>query len=222
MKQWEINEQKAYKYIKETEDPKAILHGGSDSKAPDIVLSNGDVYEVKSLHAQCGQFTESTAHKYAFSDEVQEYFMGMYDPEELLTSVEKNYYLNSHEICKKWVEAYYRDIKNVKAFLVVDDNGNVTKESLEDYFNNHTFSCTYRRKKSGSSPAASWINKYIPTTWEYEVVGKNWKIKDASLIGQQVKGYDTKGSEKTISIERSGFIRILSNTYTPTFVFNVR
>lgn len=221
MKQWQINEQIAYDWVKKNLDPKAKLYGGSDSRAPDICLSNGDVYEVKSLHAQCGQFTASTAHKYSFSNEIQEYFMGLYDPEELLTSVNKNYYFGPHEICKKWVETYYRDIKKVKAFLVVT-KGKVTEESLEEYFNNHSFSCTYRRKKSGSSEPKLWTKKYLPSNWDYEIVGKEWKIKDSSLIGQQVKGYNTKGTEATISIEKTGFIRILSNTYTPTFIFNVR
>ena len=163
MKQWKINEKIAYEWVKKNLDSKAVLHGGSISNAPDITLSNGDIYEVKSVEAQCGQFTAKTAYKYKYSDDVQEYFLGIYGRD---LEPKETFYLNDHPICKAWVKAYYKDIKKVKAFLVVE-HGKVTEQSLEDYFNNHVFKCTYRFKKSGSeSNIPEWAVKLLPKHWE--------------------------------------------------------
>jgi len=163
VKQWKINEKIAYEWVKKNLDSKAVLHGGSISNAPDITLSNGDIYEVKSVEAQCGQFTAKTAYKYKYSDDVQEYFLGIYGRD---LEPKETFYLNDHPICKAWVKAYYKDIKKVKAFLVVE-HGKVTEQSLEDYFNNHVFKCTYRFKKSGSeSNIPEWAVKLLPKHWE--------------------------------------------------------
>ena len=219
MKQWKVNEQIAIEWVKNIEDPEAILHGGSDCRAPDIILSNGDIYEVKSLQAQCGQFTASTAHKYQYSNEVQEYLLGIYDRD---IEVGENFYLNDHPICLAWVKAYYKDVKKTKAFLTVKQ-GIVIKESFEDYFNNHVFSCTYRLKKSGStSDIPAWAVEYLPEYWKSVKNGKKYYASNPEVFKDRVYGYDTKGNKKVISVEENNQIKILSETYTPTFVFNVK
>ena len=105
---WEKKEQVAIIWKQKT-DPGAVLLGGSNSQNPDIQGSDGKIDEVKSRTAQCGQFTPSTAYKYKYSDEIQEYFMGLYDADKLLNAeIKENYYLKDHEICKKWVYNYYK------------------------------------------------------------------------------------------------------------------
>ena len=220
MQQWKINERIAHEWVKVNIDPAAILHGGTNCKAPDITLSNGDVYEVKSLHAQCGQFTEGTVHNYEYSNEVMEYFMGAYDRE-----IKDNDKLN-HAICTMWVRSYYENKKKVKMFLVVDNKGNVSFETLDDYFNNHSFSCTYRSKKSGTTsntPKWCYKQKYIPSDWNCVYDGKKYMIaQNPKAIGQKLQVINTKGDEKTMWVDNEGRVKLLSDTATPTFVFNVR
>jgi hypothetical protein len=219
MKQWKINEKIAHEWVKKNLDSKAILHGGSDSSAPDITLSNGDIYEVKSVESHCGQFTAKTAHKYKYSDDVQEYFLGIYGRD---LEPNETFYLNNHSICKTWVKAYYKNIKKVKAFLVVED-GKVIEQSLEDYFDNHIFKCTYRFKKSGSeSDIPKWAVKLLPEHWKCINDGKKYYASNPNVFKEKIYGFDTRGNQKVISVEENNQIKILSGTCTPTFIFDVK
>jgi hypothetical protein len=65
-----LAEEKVFAYIKTYLDPGADWKGGMDNTAPDIVLSNGKIVEVKENKAHCGQFVASTITNYKYSDEI--------------------------------------------------------------------------------------------------------------------------------------------------------
>ena len=91
----------------------------------------------------------------------------------------------------------------------------------ENFFNKYTFFCTVRFKKSGSSPAAKWVDNYIPKEWSTIREGSRLYVTDSSLIGEKFTGFNTQHNEKTCYVNDSKEIRILSDTKNLTYIFSV-
>ena len=104
-----VGEQAVLNFIQKNYDNQAKLYGGMDSTEPDIKSEKLGIIEVKSIPAQCGQFTESTKNQYKYSDEIILAFG---------KNIVNNMTLNDNELCKKWVQNYYVNYKKVNYFGV--------------------------------------------------------------------------------------------------------
>ena len=201
-KEYEVS---ALEWFKENFDADAINEGGADSTKPDIISPIYGIIEVKHLPAQSGQFTEKTADKYAYSQDIVNLF--------------ENKSANSKSTdprCKDWVKNYYLNDKKVNYFIVFDK-----KEILfltpEEYFDRYTFSCTYRFKKSGPRNATKAIASILSKTIEVFWRGKKLYVTDSKLN----ETYLTVG-DKECYINDEGEVRILATTKNATYIFNVK
>lgn len=206
-----LAEAKVFAYIKAYLDPGATWQGGMDSSAPDIVLSNGKIVEVKENKAQCGQFVASTIAQYKHS-------------EEIISAFQSTNKLEDSELCKKWVQAYYVTQKNVALFGVYDKaTDKVTLVLPQEFFERATFSCTYRKKASGSrSDIPQWAYEYIPVEWDCVQEGKHLFARNPVAIKQTVYGTNTKGNQNRIWVNEQGQVKILSETANPTWIFSMK
>lgn len=186
--------------------------GGANNKAPDLLRSNGEIIEVKAEKAQCGQFTENTAKEYKFSIEVMNLF-----PEKK----KNNMYVTS-PICTAWVKSYYLQNKKVSAFAVVDRKDKTVFYTPEEFFENFIFTCTYRCKSSGTSTnTPKWCWKYIPAEWNCTYNGKYMVVKNKSVINQTINVINTKGQERRMWVNDEGYVKIKSETSSPTYIFKL-
>lgn len=203
----ELAEINFFNFFKENYDSEATRQGGMDCTAPDIISPKMGVIEVKSLPAQCGQFTYATADNYEFSDEIMSAFGK-------LNKMEDN------DLCVKWIKNYYKNHKNVSYFGVIE-NGECSLLTVDEFFEKYSFFCTKRAKKSGSSNATKWVEKYLDPSWNYHWEGNKLYVDDNSLIGTIFSGVNTKGTEKDLYINDSCEVRILSSTKNKTYIFSV-
>ena len=200
-KKYEIT---ALEWILNNIDPTAKEYGGADSTLPDIIGEKCGIVEVKHLPAQSGQFTESTAKSYAYSEEIKALF-----------SNKKNNQSIKHEVCKSWVKDYYMSQKKVNNFLVFEKK-EILFLSAEEYFERYSFSCTYRFKKSGSRNATKTIASILSKTIEVFWNGKKLYVTDSKLN----ETYLTVG-DKECYINDEGEVRILASTKNATYIFSV-
>lgn len=200
-KKYEIT---ALEWILNNIDPTAKEYGGADSTLPDIIGEKCGIVEVKHLPAQSGQFTESTAKDYAYSEEIKALF-----------SNKKNNQNIKHEACKSWVKNYYINQKKVNNFLVFEKE-EILFLSAEEYFERYSFSCTYRFKKSGSRNATKTIASILSKTIEVFWNGKKLYVTDNKLN----ETYLTIGDKKCY-INDEGEVRILASTKNATYIFSV-
>lgn len=206
-----LAEEKVFAYIKAYLDPGADWKGGMDNTAPDIVLSNGKIVEVKENKAQCGQFVASTITNYKYSDEIVAAFTS-----------EKT--LKDNDLCKKWVQNYYITQKNVALFGVYDKaTDKVTLVLPQEFFERTIFSCTYRKKPSGTSTSTpKWAYKYIPVEWNCIEKGKYMIAQNPLAINQTVIGTNTKNESRRIWVDDQGRVKVKSETNNPTWIFSMK
>ena len=199
-----------FNYVKQNMDPDAIMNPTMDSTKPDIISPKFGIIEAKAADAQCGQFTITKVHDHPLNEAIMNAF----------GTLTNNAELKDNELCKKWVQHHYAD---VSYFGICDKNGNVTIQTWQEFFDTHTFSCIYRKKKSGSGDADKpWIAQYLPAHWKCEQKpNKEWYATNPAAIGEYAEGVNTKGTIKTlwVSTRTPGRVRILSDTSTPSFVF---
>ena len=201
-KKYEIS---ALKWFKENFDVDAISEGGADSTKPDIISPIYGIIEVKHLPAQSGQFTEATAHKYAYSQDIINLFEDNKSANSKITD----------PLCKDWVKNYYLNTKKVDNFIVFDKE-EILFLTPEEYFDRYTFSCTYRFKKSGPRHATKAIASILSKTIEVSWNGKKLYVIDSKLN----KTYLTVG-DKECYIDDKGEVKILSSTKNATYIFSV-
>ena len=216
MARGEKSERLVLEYVQKNYDKNARLIGGMDNTANDIESSIG-IIEVKGVPAQCGQFTLSTADKYAFSNLIVEKFKEI--------GLKNNATIEEDDICKDWVRNYYLNVKKVDYFGIHDRiSGKIFLLTPDEFFNNCTFGCTYRCKKSGTSHAAKWVEKYVPEYWQCQRgADKNLYALNKEVVGEEAFGHDTKGQTKIIYVSPENLeVKIKSLTCNPTYIFNVK
>ena len=202
----ELAEINFFNFFKENYDSEASRQGGMDCTAPDIISPKMGIIEVKSLPAQCGQFTDTTANNYEFSDEI-------------ISAFGISAKLENNELCIKWIKNYYKNHKKVNYFGVIE-NDNYYLLTIDEFFEKYTFFCTKRAKKSGSAKAAKWVEKYLDPSWVYYRKNDKLYINNSDLIDTVFIGYNTKGSQKDLYINDNLEVRILSNTKNKTYIFS--
>ena len=209
-------EEAVLNYIKENYDSEAVLQGGMDSTSNDIISPVLGAIEVKETIAQCGQFTIGTADKYKYSNEIIAAFNNDFHNNAVLTD---------SILCAKWIKDYYLNQKQVNYFgLYNKKTKKIYLLTPEEFFNQCSFSCTYRAKQSGTSSAPKWVDKYVKPEWDVyrtadnKLYARNFNPNDDSQV---VYGTDTRGNLKKISIRPSGEIRVHSNTKNDSFVFSI-
>ena len=210
---WRKAEEIALNYIRENYDKNAEGLGGSNSSKEDIYCSLG-LIEVKNMDAgaQCGQFTRGTAEKYLFSDLIIKEFENL--------GFKNNATLKNHDLCKRWVENYYLNIKKVNYFAIVF-NGQVELLTPEEFFSTYDFECTYRFKGSGSSKAAKWVEKYVPDHWNCERKNEGLYALNEKVLGESAEGKNTKGETTIFFVGKNNEVRIQSKTKNETFIFSI-
>lgn len=199
-----VYELSALEWIKENLDPDAIAMGGADSTEPDIISPKYGIIEVKHLPAQSGQFTESTAEKYAYSQNIINLFKNCKANDKII-----------NEECKAWVKDYYLNHKKVNNFIVFDKE-EILFLSPEEYFNLYTFNCTYRFKKSGSRKATKKLVSLLPSNISFYWKNDRVYITDKNYY----KTYITIG-DYICYINDEMELRILSSTKNATYIFGV-
>ena len=102
-KEYEIS---ALEWFKKNFDVDAIDEGGANSTEPDIISPIYGIIEVKHLPAQSGQFTEATASKYAYSQDI----INLFKDNKSANSK------TSDPRCENWVKNYYLNNKKVNYY----------------------------------------------------------------------------------------------------------
>lgn len=210
----ELAEKKVFDYIISHLDSKAILLGGMDSTQPDIILSNGEIVEVKQNEAQCGQFTLATSNSYSYSQDIITAFG---------ESPTNNQILSNSELCSKWIKDYYIQKKKVSLFgIYFPKEDKVELLTPEEFFQKAIFKCTYRCKKSGtSSSTPKWVYPLLPKEWMCEEEGKYMIAHNKASYDKSIKALNTKGTEVQIWVNPEGKVKIKSNTCNPTYIFSL-
>lgn len=209
-----VAEQKVFEYVKLYIDPKAEKFGGMDSTTPDIILSNGEIIEVKQCVAQCGQFTMNTAVNYKYSDKIIKSFG---------KKPVNNQVVNDSDLCALWIKDYYLNNKNVSWFGVYYPTTDVVQIfSPDEFFTKAVFKCTYRAKPSGTSTSTpKWAYKYIPEEWDCIQNGNYMVAQNKNAYDQYVMGCNTKGDLKRIWVNPEGKVKIKSDTASNTYIFSL-
>jgi hypothetical protein len=198
-KEYEVS---ALEWFKKNFDADAIDEGGADSTEPDIVSPIYGIIEVKHLPAQSGQFTEATADKYAYSQDIINLFKD--------NKSENDKIFDSR--CKDWVKNYYLNNKKVNYFIVFDKE-EILFLTPEEYFDRYTFSCTYRFKKSGSRKATKKIATLLPPTISFY-----WEKDRMYLTDENYRESRFVVGEYMCYVNDEMELRILSSTKNATYI----